>query len=62
MDQSLIDEINSQLDYGENRSAWVRDAIRLKLELINNFEEVETMDGEERRQFVLTAVRDSLED
>jgi metal-responsive CopG/Arc/MetJ family transcriptional regulator len=31
MEQSLVDEIDSELTYGDSRSEWIRNAIREKL-------------------------------
>lgn len=62
MSQELIDEINSQLEYGDNRSAWVRDAIRLKLDVMELVEEHEvSMTDKERREFVRKTVEKALE-
>jgi len=63
MSQDLLDEINSQLEYGDNRSAWVRDAIHLKLELQGELDDLdEDMTDEERREFVVEAVRESIDE
>lgn len=32
VDEDLLDQVHDELDYGDNRSEWVEDAIRLKLE------------------------------
>jgi hypothetical protein len=57
MNQELIDKINSELDYGDNRSAWVRDAIQLKFEILEALEDADgEMTDEERREFVREAV------
>jgi len=60
MSEELIEEINSQLSYGDNRSAWVRDAIRLKLAIMEEIDE--DLTEEERREFVVEAVRDAMDD
>jgi hypothetical protein len=31
MPQALVEQINGELEYGDSRSAWIRDAIRMKL-------------------------------
>ncbi|QLH83426.1 hypothetical protein [Halosimplex pelagicum] len=63
MSQDLLDEINSQLEYGDNRSAWVRDAIHLKLELQGELDDLdEDMTDEERREFVVEAVREAIDE
>jgi len=30
--EELAEEINAQLEYGDNRSEWIREAIRMRLE------------------------------
>jgi len=63
MSQELLEEINSQLEYGDNRSAWVRDAIHLKLELQEQMEDLdEEMTDEKRREFVAEAVREAADE
>lgn len=32
MEQALVDEIDDELTYGDSRSAWIREAIREKLD------------------------------
>jgi len=62
MSEELLDSINSQLQYGDNRSAWVRDAIRLKLEITEEMgDRGEDMTDEERREFVVEAVQEAIE-
>jgi metal-responsive CopG/Arc/MetJ family transcriptional regulator len=63
MEQELLDEIDNRLSYGDSRSAWVRDAIRMKLEVEQELEEegIE-MTNEERREFVVEAVRAAVEE
>ena len=61
MPQDLLDEINSHLEYGDNRSAWVRDAIRLKLALLEEIDGLDEMTDEERREFVVEAVREAVD-
>jgi metal-responsive CopG/Arc/MetJ family transcriptional regulator len=31
MEQSLVDEIDSELTYGDSRSEWIRNAVRQRL-------------------------------
>ena len=63
MSEELVDQINSELEYGDNRSAWVRDAVRLKFEVLEALEGIdENMTDEERREFVGKAVREAAED
>ncbi|WP_436924736.1 hypothetical protein [Halosimplex amylolyticum] len=63
MEQELLDELDSTLSYGDSRSEWVRDAIKLKLGILEEMEENEVeMTEEERREFVFEAVRSALEE
>jgi len=55
MDDDLIEEIDSRLVYGDSRSEWVRDAIRLKLAIADEIDQ--DMSEEERREFVVEAIR-----
>lgn len=32
MSEELAEEINGQLDYGDNRSEWIREAIKMRLQ------------------------------
>lgn len=62
MDQELLDDLDSTLTYGDSRSEWVRDAIKLKLEILEALEDGdEEMSEEERREFVSEIVREALE-
>jgi len=63
MEQELLDELDSTLSYGDSRSGWVRDAIKLKLEVLEEIEELDTeMTDEERREFVVEAVREAVDE
>jgi len=63
MDQDLLDELDSTLEYGDSRSGWVRDAIRMKLAVLEEIDELdEKMTDEERRQFVVEAVREAVDE
>ena len=55
MDDELIEEVDSRLTYGDSRSEWVRDAIRLKLAIVNEMDE--DMTEEQRKEFVVEAIR-----
>jgi metal-responsive CopG/Arc/MetJ family transcriptional regulator len=56
--EELLEEVNDQLSYGDNRSAWIRDAIEMKLAVVDELEGVdEEMTEKERREFVVKAVR-----
>ena len=58
-----LKEINSKLEYGDNRSAWIRDAVRIKLAILTEFDDLdENMTDEERRDFVVEAVRKAVEE
>jgi len=56
MSQELLDRINERLAYGDSRSEWVRDAIELKLALLDEIDD-ENLTDEERREFVIEAVQ-----
>ena len=63
MEQELIDELDDTLTYGDSRSEWVRDAIKLKLEVLEALEtREENLTEEERREFVIEAVREAMKD
>lgn len=58
-----LEEINSHLEYGDNRSAWIRDAVRLKLEILEVLEEDQSkMSTEERRKFIVDAVHEVVDE
>ena len=62
MDQDLLDRLDSTLEYGDSRSGWVRDAIRMKLAVLEEIDELdEEMTDEERREFVVEAVREAVD-
>jgi len=61
MPQELLDKINGRMEYGDNRSAWVRDAIRLKLALLEEIDGLDEMTDEERREFVVEAVQETVD-
>ncbi|WP_258560462.1 hypothetical protein [Halorhabdus salina] len=63
MEQELLDDLDSTLSYGDSRSGWVRDAIKMKLGILEEIEDLdEDMTTEERREFVLEAVRTAVEE
>jgi metal-responsive CopG/Arc/MetJ family transcriptional regulator len=63
MSEELLGEVNSQLEYGDNRSEWVRDAIKMKLAVLEEVDDLdEDMTDEERREFVVKAVRAAVEE
>ncbi|MFC7142709.1 hypothetical protein ACFQMA_23100 [Halosimplex aquaticum] len=63
MDQDLLDRLDANLSYGDSRSAWVRDAIEMKLAVLEEIENYdEDMTQEERREFIVEAVREAVED
>jgi len=55
MPQSLVDEIDKNLEYGDSRSQFTRQALRLRLEI----EQEHII--EFRREFLEEAVREKLE-
>ena len=62
MPEELLEEINNHLEYGDNRSAWVRDAIRLKLALLEEIDGPDEMTDEERREFVVETIQEAVDD
>ncbi|QIO21356.1 hypothetical protein [Haloarcula sp. JP-L23] len=62
VDDELLERVDSRLTYGDNRSAWLRDAIELKLGIVEELDEAEIeLTDEERREFVVEAVREAIE-
>ena len=60
VEEELIEEVHDQLSYGDNRSAWLRDAIELKLELMNAMNDLDqNLSREEQREFIIEAVREA---
>jgi len=58
-----LEEINSNLEYGDNRSAWIRDAVKLKFAVLEEVGNLENdMSNEERREFVVEAISGAVED
>jgi len=63
MEQELLDELDSTLSYGDSRSGWVRDAIKLKLAVLEEINELDReMTEEERREFIVKALRKVVEE
>lgn len=63
MEQELLDELDSNLNYGDSRSGWVRDAIKMKLAVLEEVDGIdEDMTDEERREFVVEAVREAVDE
>jgi metal-responsive CopG/Arc/MetJ family transcriptional regulator len=62
MDDELLDDLDSRLTYGDTRSEYVRNAIRLRIAIGDVFDE-EGMDlsPEEEREYVVEAVEAQLE-
>ena len=63
IDAELLEKVNGKLSYGDNRSAWLRDAVKMKLEILEITEDLEEdMGDEERREFVVKAVQVAIEE
>jgi len=63
MEDELLEKINKRLTYGDNRSEWMRDAIRLKLAIVEITEELdENMTNEERRELVVKALQEFVDE
>ena len=61
VDDELLDRVDERLSYGDARSAWLRDAIKMKLEVCEEFDKTDTdMSEKERREFVVKRVRDAI--
>lgn len=61
MSEELLEQIDEGLKYGDSRSQWVRDAIEMKLEILEELDDLERdMSDQERREFVLEAVREAV--
>jgi len=45
MEQSMVDQIAGELDYGDSRAEWIRDAIRMRLEQESKEADVKTDGG-----------------
>ena len=43
IEEETVDEIDSYLEYGDSRSAWIRDAIQQKLEKMHEEQEGENL-------------------
>lgn len=53
----LLERLDSQLEYGDSRSAFIRDAIKMKLWALENIDKNwGEMDTEERREFIRRAI------
>jgi len=55
MSEDLIEEIDSRLEYGDSRSEFVRNAIELQLAVLDEIDD--DLSEEERREFVVDAIR-----
>lgn len=56
MSEELLERIDSQLEYGDSRSEFVRNAIELHLAILEEIDD--SMTAEERIEVVVEAVRD----
>ena len=54
----LLDKVNEELSYGDSRSEWVREAIRMKLTFLEEIETSENLTPEERVEIVREALRE----
>lgn len=58
MPDELEREIESQLSYGDSKSEWIRQAIKIRQDVDPILDELyESYQREERRDFVVAAVR-----
>lgn len=63
MDEELLERLDSNLTYGDTRSEYVRNAIRLRLDVEEIFEEqgIE-LTPEKERELVVEAVEKAIEE
>lgn len=58
----MLEEINEELEWGDSRSAWFREAAQIKLQIDPMLDELfEDYQTEERVEFVEAAVRKELD-
>jgi metal-responsive CopG/Arc/MetJ family transcriptional regulator len=63
MDDELLEKLDSQLTYGDTRSEFVRNSIKLRLEVHEILDEGEIeVSPEEERELVVDALRKELEE
>lgn len=62
MDDELLEEIDSRLTYGDSRSEFFREAVKLKMAVDDEMEGLDQeITGESYREFVSEAVREAVE-
>lgn len=68
IEDGLLGQIDDDLEYGDSRSEWVRDAIKLKISVLELLAECEPVDEwedaintEEGREYVIEALREKIE-
>ena len=62
MDDELLDDLDSRLTYGDTRSEYVRNAIRLRIAISDVFdEEGLNLSPDEEREYVVEAVEAQLD-
>ncbi len=57
MDESLDREVENRLSYGDSKSQWIRNSIKLRLEVDSQFEEIPSEEEYDER---IAEVLDSL--
>lgn len=58
----LMEDVNQHLSYGDSRSGWVRESIRLRLEVDDALDDrFGDHEPDARREFVVEAVQEKLE-
>jgi metal-responsive CopG/Arc/MetJ family transcriptional regulator len=61
MDDELLEQVDERLTYGDSRSEFFREALKLKLSIDEELEELDRDMGEaERREFAIEAVRSAV--
>ena len=63
MEDELLEQIDSRLTYGDSRSEYFREALKLKMAVDDELNEIDPeMTAKERREFVIEAVREAADE
>jgi len=63
MKDDLLEQVDSRLTYGDSRSEYFREALKLKMAIDDELDELSTdMTDQERREFAIKAVREAVEE
>jgi len=62
VNQELLDRVETRLNYGDSRSEWLRNAIRLRLATDELLDELTDLDDyDERVEYIESAIRNESE-